>query len=185
MFSHFDLDKTMQAVGVLLKTSTSSRMSRLRLLKLLYIAERGLLKDTGRMMTGDRAVAMDHGPVLTSTYNLIKGQHADAKTWDEHFLREGAHDVRLIRDPGNGDLSRFEVTRLEAVAAEFEAYDDWALSEYTHKFAEWKANKPAAGSRNPIPVGDVLKAVNQFQRKSDLRRDVQSLAAVEKIVSGD
>ncbi len=185
MFAQFQLQKTMQAVGVLLKTTPSTRMSRLRLLKLLYITERDLIRETGRSITGDRAVAMDHGPVLTSTYNLINGQHADTKTWDQVFRRDGRHDVALVADPGNGELSRFEIARLEANAAKFNDMDDWALSEYTHGFAEWKAHQPPPNSRLPIPVDDVLKAVGQLARKDDLRHEAQSLAAVDRLFTAD
>ena len=185
MFSQFHLHKTMQAVGVLLRTAPASRMSRLRLLKLMYITERELLRDTGRMITGDRAVAMDHGPVLTSTYNLIKGQHADSQIWDGHFRRDGPHDVTLINDPGLGDLSRFEIGRLEANAARFDHLDDWALSEYTHGFEEWKAHEPPPGSRLPIPVDDVLEAVGQLPRKDDILRDARTLAEIERMFAAD
>lgn len=39
-------------------------MSYLRMLKLLYLADRESLKETGHTITGDRVVAMEHGPVL-------------------------------------------------------------------------------------------------------------------------
>src|SRR5665213_1726776 len=132
MLTPFHLEKSIQAAAALLRTSPTGRMSRLRILKLLYLAEREVLKETGRTMTGDRAVAMDHGPVLTSIYNLIKGEHADAHQWEQFIEREGLNEIHLIADPGNGKLSRYELEKLGAVARRFEAMDDWALSEYTH-----------------------------------------------------
>jgi hypothetical protein len=41
------------------------RMEYVRLLKLLYIADREMMAEAGAPVTGDRAVAMDHGPVLS------------------------------------------------------------------------------------------------------------------------
>ena len=64
MTFRFDFDKTLQAAGVLLSLD-GDRMEQIRLLELLYIADRELLAETGRTITGDRAVAMRHGPVLS------------------------------------------------------------------------------------------------------------------------
>ena len=74
MILHFNITKTIQASAVLLKADPNHSMSRLRLLKLLYIADRESLTERARPITGDYPVAMDHGPVLSNTYNLIKGE---------------------------------------------------------------------------------------------------------------
>jgi uncharacterized phage-associated protein len=71
----FNIEKAIQAVAALLHFHGSKEMSYLRMLKLLYIADRETLKETGRPITGDRIVAMEHGPVLSSVYDLIKGVH--------------------------------------------------------------------------------------------------------------
>ena len=56
MHFHFDFDKTLQAAGVLLDAD-DKRMEYMRLLKLLYVTDRESLAETGRTLTGDRAVA--------------------------------------------------------------------------------------------------------------------------------
>ena len=60
MAFHFNLDKTMQAIAALLHFHGTKEMSYLRLLKILYIADRESLKETGRPITGDHVVAMEH-----------------------------------------------------------------------------------------------------------------------------
>jgi hypothetical protein len=44
--------------------------------KLLYLADRESLKKTGRPITGDRVVAMEHGPVLRSVSSRKHIHHA-------------------------------------------------------------------------------------------------------------
>jgi uncharacterized phage-associated protein len=183
MLSPFQIDKAIQATAAVLRTSVGHRMSRLRVLKLLYIAEREILKQSGRTITDDRAVAMDHGPVLTSIYSLIKGEHADARQWDQFFEREGPNEIRLIADPGNGKLSRYELEKLSEVSKRFECTDEWALSERTHKFKEWKKNKPPAGSRIPIPLDDVLEALDLLEYKSELLKNARQSASVHNLLS--
>jgi uncharacterized phage-associated protein len=183
MLSPFHLEKSIQATAALLATSTARRMSRLRVLKLLYVAERESLKETGRTITGDRVVAMDHGPVLTAIYNLIKGEHADASRWNQFFSRDDQHDIQLIAEPGNGKLSRYELSKLSAVAKRFEDANDWDLVEYTHEFEEWKKNVPQKGACKKIPLDDVLAALKMLDQKASLQRDAWGLASAHKLMS--
>jgi len=48
-------------------------MNYLKLMKLLYLADRESMRRNGRPISGDRYVSMDHGPVLSQTLNLING----------------------------------------------------------------------------------------------------------------
>ena len=75
----FDTLKIVQAAAVLLKEE-AGQMTRLRLLKLLYIADRESLAETLRPISGDDVVAMDHGPVLSSTYKLIRREGGPTET---------------------------------------------------------------------------------------------------------
>src|SRR5438105_515531 len=102
----FDLQKTMQAVGVLLDYQRSRRMSYMRLLKLLYIADREALAETGHTITGDQAVAMKRGPVLSRTHDLIRGESSQSGEWEKYIHRD-CFEVELLENPGRGDLSRF------------------------------------------------------------------------------
>ena len=62
MYFRFSIQKTIQAVGVLLRLARG-RMGRLRLLKLLYIADRESLREFHRPIIGSRTVAMKNGPL--------------------------------------------------------------------------------------------------------------------------
>lgn len=62
MTQTLDVEKAIQAVGVLLRRE-GKRASRLRLLKLLYIADRISLQKTGTPILGSKVVALKHGPV--------------------------------------------------------------------------------------------------------------------------
>src|SRR6266481_1622930 len=108
---HFNALKTMQAIAALLHFHGTKEMSYLRLLKLLYIADRESLKETGRPITGDQVVAMEHGPVLSGVFDLIKGEHSAWSVWSEFFKKNG-YRVEMVRDPGNGKLSKYETGKL-------------------------------------------------------------------------
>ena len=161
MTFRFNFEKALQAAGVLLSLD-GDQMERIRLLKLLYIADRELLAQTGRTITGDRAVAMNHGPVLSQVYNLIKGEASRAGEWNQHIHTVG-HRLELRKDPGRGELSRGEVQKLTELTDRYRDVDDWSLSEMTHEFPEWQGCF-LEGSSNPIPWRSVLAA----QGKEDL-----------------
>lgn len=175
----FNFGKTLQAVAVLLRAHPLQVMGRVRLLKLLYIADRESLRDRGAPITGDHAVAMKNGPVLSETYDLIKGTHIRAPQWSEHFENIGC-DVRLLTDPGTGRLSRYEIEKLNEVAQTFEHEDDWELAERTHEFPEWQKNDPGDSSR-PIPFEDILKAVGRSDDIEDIREDAKAAALMDRL----
>lgn len=177
MLIPFHVEKVAQAAAVLLKSEFPWRMSRLRLLKLLYIADRESLVERGRPITGDAVAAMDHGPVLSHTYNLIKGEDLDTPVW-EQYLRSVGRDVELHKDPGVGDLTRKEIAKLHEVAKRFEDFDDYAIAQFTHTYSEWQKNQPPPKSSKRIPLEDVLEATGLAGVKDQILAD----AANEKLV---
>jgi uncharacterized phage-associated protein len=155
MIFRFDFDKTLQAAGVLLRLD-GDRMASIRLVKLLYIADRELLAETGRTITGDEAIALKNGPVLCRVDDLIKGVGPKTEQWND-FIHTVHYSVELKKDPGWGKLSKAEVEKLTELTERFRTRDDWELSEYTHEFPEWK-NHHETGISTPIPWQEMLEA---------------------------
>ena len=84
MLIKFDTTKVTQAAAFLLNRYNGF-ITRRRLLKLLYIADRELIQQTHRPLTGDKPVAMDYGPVLTRTYDLLKGEASGYEFWNRYI----------------------------------------------------------------------------------------------------
>jgi uncharacterized phage-associated protein len=183
MLIPFHILKVVQASAVLLKTEPGRRMSRLRLLKLLYIADRESLQERTRPITGDDVVAMDHGPVLSHTYDLIKGADYTDPLWEQFVRPSGARDLELAADPGVGKLSRHEITKLQDVATRFMDKNDWEVAEYTHTVPEWQKNQPPRHSSKPIPLDDLLDATGLSERKDDLLARERSELTADRLFS--
>lgn len=154
----FNLAKSIQAAAELLRKEAHGQMSRLRLIKLLYIADREALKDNGRPITWDKWVAMEHGPVLSRFYDVIKGEEAGSTELAKFVAQEG-HQLALKADPGKDLLSRYEVRKLNELSHRYRNMDAWEIVEETHKFPEWIKNNPGKSSR-PIPLEDILAGLN-------------------------
>lgn len=132
-----DQERITQAVAHLLRCEDTDRMQYLKVLKLLYWADRESLREIGRPVTGDTAVAMKMGPVLSEVYNYIKGDElTDHDYWDRHFRKDG-YDLILADDPGTSKLSRYDLRMLKDSVDEHAGRDGFGLSELTHEFPEW------------------------------------------------
>lgn len=176
----FHLGKAIQATAVLLRGSPGRRSSYLRLLKLLYLAERRSLEATGCPITGDRVVAMDNGPVMSRTYDLILGRDPEASEW-QRFIETDGYSVTLADDPGNADLCPYEIGVLQQVADEHYSTDGFDLVDQTHKLPEWqKHHQP--GTATTIPLRDILEAVGRGDEADDIEADTKELAAIQRIL---
>lgn len=166
-----DLAKAVQAAGVLLRRH-HRHMSYLRLLKLLYIADRDALERIGMPIIGGRVVAMDQGPLHSEIYDLIKGTHKDEPVWSRHVARD-RYEVELVDDPGVLDLSQFEVELLDEVSERHANRDDWDLVDnVVHSFPEWKDNY-TPNSSTTIPVASLLAAIGHAEHADEIVRNAE------------
>jgi len=139
------------------------RMNCLKLMKLLYLADRESLKRHGEPISGDRYVSMDHGPVLSQTLNLINGAvELEEEGWGHWIADRADNDVSLRRKVSRNsldELSNAELSVLEAIYAKFGKWNKWKLRDYTHRYCpEWKDPK---GSSLPIEIIDIFKALGR------------------------
>jgi uncharacterized phage-associated protein len=178
MYFRFGTRKIVEAAATLLRTEAGRRMSYLRLLKLLYIADRESLRETGRPIVGTRPVAMAQGPVLSEVYDLIKGEHSDEPVWFE-FIRKDGYEVELGKDPGVLKLSRYEIGVLTRTAEENSNTDDWELVQKTHTFEEWRRNYQD-GTSTTIPFKDIIQAVGRAEDQDEILRDAEQTKAVRR-----
>lgn len=163
----FNRFKTMQAAAYLLRREPARRMNYMRLIKLLYLAEREILAEAGKPLTGSRVIAVRRGPVLEEVLALIHGQHIATPEW-ARFFRTDRYHIEMIDDPGVSHLSKFVSGTLEAVAERYDQFDEWDLAEETRKLLEWRRNDPGDSSRE-IPLLHILEAIG---RANDLDRIV-------------
>lgn len=173
--SFFRSQKAIQAAAVVLREQPWRQTNYMRLLKLLYLAERRSLQETGKMITWDRISAMERGPVLSAVYDFIKG--IDATDW-ERFIEKRHFDVKLLDDPGAGELSDFEIDTLRRVAAEFADYDEWQLVDWIHKNCpEWK---DPGNTSVPMRVESILEHVGMGQHAREILEEARMEARVRE-----
>jgi len=153
-------------------------MAYMKLLKLLYLTDRKALLEHGRPVTHDRFVSMDHGPVLSQTYNLIVAEESpDVHSYWRQFISEPSnYEVSLLRDAPNSELSRAQEDVIESVFAEFGHMRRWELVDFCHTLPEWIDPK---GSSIPISLSDVLRAGGM--EAEDIDAVVEALSAEDAL----
>src|SRR5438552_2018304 len=96
---HFNDRKTAQAAAYLLQLHGGS-MEYMKLIKLLYLADRGVLLAIGQPITGDRLVSMKHGPVLSRVLDFIThGPERTQSEWFSYVAEPEGYSVALKREP--------------------------------------------------------------------------------------
>lgn len=130
------------------------RMSYLKLLKLLYLAERESLVKWGETMSGDKFVSMPHGPVMSSTYDLLQNKNT---IWNDFINPETNHEVSIkshVTDEDLDELSIAEVKILDNIFEQFGSMGRWEIRDYTHNNCkEWQDPN---GSSFPIDPFNIL-----------------------------
>lgn len=166
---HYRQERTTQAAARLLSLRGGS-MSYMKLLKLLYLADRGALLQHGRPITYDGFMSMDQGPILSKTYDLMVAEEwpGEPTYWRRYISDPENYEVHLVADAPNGALSRAQEDILDDVFAEFGHLGRWKLVEVTRKLPEWV---DPHGSSVPITIADVLRAGDM---------DAEDIAAVEE-----
>ncbi len=144
------------AAAAFLLEQEGGTMDHMRLVKLLYLAERGSLARLGHPLVGDTYYSLDQGPILSRVLDLCK--HKSSGPWAVQIERSGPWAVRLGTTPNLGPLSPAELTVLEDVAKAHRDRDQWELSTLMHGFAEWK---DPSGSRIEIAPSEILAALGK------------------------
>ena len=173
MLPRFNDKKTTQLVAHLLQMA-GGRMNFLRLLKLLYIIDREALRRWDWPVTFDNYYSMEHGPVLSCTYNLIKedASPSQLKYWKQFISERQDNDISMLKAPPPDDLSEAESDLAKEVSDKHKHLDEWDLRDLTHTFEEW--NDPG-DSRLPIQLSDILRAVGKTDKES--KEILEELAA--------
>ncbi|WP_308512965.1 Panacea domain-containing protein [uncultured Turicimonas sp.] len=172
----FDFETAEHIVGYFL-WKAGGTMSYLKLLKLVYLADRKALLETGKTLTGDSYSAMKLGPVPSFTYNYLK-QDMFLPDWIEHKK----FDTRLKKEVDSKDpLETFELLSpiaqdiLESIWEKYGKIDKYNLSKLTRTICpEWEKCKD-----DSIELADILKA--EGYSSSQIHSTLERLAEFKKL----
>ena len=177
----FNEAKATQAAAHILHLRGGS-MSYVKLIKLLYLADREALIRWGRPITTDRYVSLDIGPVVNRVYELIRGEPAPNSMWiwRKFISAPENYEVRLMNDPGSSELTRPELDLMDEVFAQHGRQSRWSVVDYTRSLPEW--SYPDGGAL-PIEYHDILKAAHKTETEiSAVEERLECEALAERVL---
>jgi len=132
----FDASKAKAAMAYVI--SRLGSLDKIKLIKIIYLADRAMFLKHGRPITGDRQVAMPYGPVPSRCLDLVNG----------NFLNEQSFDVLHVDDnkvlPTDATKSEAEKldekerTALDEVMVEHGDTPVWTLVDFVDNLPEYK-----------------------------------------------
>jgi uncharacterized phage-associated protein len=174
----FNVEKATAAAAFFLKLR-GGRMSYLKLIKLLYLADREALHRWGFNITTDRYVSMNHGPVVSNIYNLITLDAEDSAFWSQYITPPlGVFEVELrLNEVPDNQLSRAEEKLLTEIFGTYGTWNRWRIRDYTHDLPEWKHPND---SSIPIPIEEMLRAQGESEDEiEEVMRDLRAADAAD------
>ncbi|MBF0502956.1 MAG: SocA family protein [Candidatus Riflebacteria bacterium] len=142
-------------------------MSYMKLLKLMYLAERDFFIRNSSFIAYDTPVSMDRGPVLSRVYNLITEQPAPkTESFWRKFVSTPTQDytVKLLGDVPASTLSVAEKNTIRAIFDKYGRMNRWDLVELSHTLPEWEN---PMGSSIPISIEEILRSAGKDKERID------------------
>jgi uncharacterized phage-associated protein len=151
----FNLQKSIQMMAYLL--DRLGPVDKVKLMKLLYIADRNSFIQHGHPISGSVQKAMDWGPVPSGCLSVIDGEYRDDPDAAFRFLHVDDYTVQLRENPGFDLLGDAERATLESVIQQYGQAPKWDLVDLTHKFPEYEEAYGGEGTANPITYESLLR----------------------------
>jgi hypothetical protein len=177
----FDISKAVASAAFI--TKNCDDISIFILMKMMYCAERNTLAEWHRPITGDSFASLKKGPILSRTYDLIKGNvsatNSDMVKWSKHFSPREGDKIKLLADPDFRVLSKLEVIALKASIEEINSLikAHGLIADELHKrWPEWKDPAQFGQGSIPLTVEEVLSEV--VEDPDEVERIVLDIKAV-------
>ena len=164
--SLFDERKAAQTAAFFLLKATQrgANITILKLMKLMYLAERSSYKEYGEPIIGDALVSMPNGPVLSKTLDLINfgAQENLDGGWDSLIADRSGRDMILkptatIKSENDlKELSESDIEILQSIWDDFGNKSAFWLRDYTHDANNCPEWEDPDGSSVPIKLENLL-----------------------------
>ncbi len=174
------IQRLLQAIGVLLAEEFDQTASKLRIPKLLYIADREAIRETGDSLFRLKTLALDHGPAHGEALDLLNGQHVAEPDFADSFERRN-YRVRMRKGPGVGALSKYEIAKLQEVSRRYADFSDWGLAhDITQAFDEWQQHR-RAGTSATIPLAAIARAASRAADEPAILQDASNAEKFDRV----
>jgi len=104
--------------------------TKMKIFKILYLADKLHMSRYGRFIIGDNYVAMQHGPVPSKTYAIVK--QVENGSYSDAFAVPTTRQITPLRPPNLRDLSESDIECFEETLREHGRKTAKQLRDITH-----------------------------------------------------
>ena len=166
-------------------------VARLKLLKLMYLAEREAMRRFLRPIIGDHIFAMREGMALSNTARLARGKGEAVGEWNQHIVRK-AQGLGLRKGVSAQRLDCLSEDDLGVIQWVWDRYGDKSQDELIqvvhHKLPEWIEhwNIDRKTQAVPVPYETLYRTICEGVNEADARYLAQDYrAAQERWITSD
>lgn len=165
-----EIVKITQSLGFLLSLDENHRMNKLKLVKLVWAADRYHLRKYGRTVTDTEYFALPHGPVSSLTLDVIDNDEVALYPEDISYIgnhisswESDKNDIVLYNPTEDDYLSESDKEALKFAWDSFGDKDRFELADdISHQYPEWSKFREHFDvknerSRKPIDLDDFFK----------------------------
>lgn len=156
-------------------------IGRVKLMKLLYLADRQHITNNGSSISGDHYVSMNNGPVLSETYDFMRGRSSFPE-WTKLIDTDNAYHWLANPELQLNDLDALagmEIETLEQTWQKFGQMTRKELIKYTHDHCgEWSdpgnSSWPIAFERILSEVGIESEAIENLASENEIAQTLEN-----------
>jgi len=155
--NEFDYKKAIQAINFF-AAKEGGAIDKMKVLKLIWLADRYHLRKYGRPITNDRYFAMEFGPVASTVKDLIGFSMLGKEELvylSKYLKKKNENTVTTVNETNCKVFSQTDIEALNKIYEEYGEYGPLYLSRISHRFPEW------------------LKHEETLKSKVSLREDIQ------------
>ncbi len=176
----FDIEVAGQMAAWFLRKE-GKPMSRRKLMKLLYIAERTSIEENNYPILGDALFSMDNGPILSLTYDYMKETGSKDNGWNK-WVSGSPSKLSLKREYDPEDLDLLSGATLEVLEKVWDQCGQMTqrkIVKYTHEFPEWE---DPHGSSKKIKYENLLVALGYGEKSKEFAEELEAQQQVNKFL---
>ena len=144
--------KIIQALAYIAYKQPDHRVNSMKAYKLLWLADRYHLRQTGRTITGDVFWALPHGVVPSDAKNVVEHQPTriqnDEEYCNQYIQRVGKYCFKAIIEPDLMVFSDSDQVALDKILQFYGHLNQYQLEKLSHTFPEWLAYKERIEAEN-------------------------------------
>ncbi len=151
----FNYKKATQALNYLAQQE-GGKINKMKVLKLIYFADRYHLRKYGRLITNDNYLAMQYGPVPSSVKDIAESHDFlddTVKVYSLQFIQPINNLVlESIAEVDRDILSESDLEALQFAWDNFGHLTQFQLAKLTHSYPEWLRHEDDVARESCVPM---------------------------------